>query len=135
MVVDASGSTGTSLSQTSTPGKDMGKTSAPHPFGPQTMAFDLQAVVTCPETHQNLISAVTASACKPVVDVSLKSLKFGECPLGDHRDVLVTVKNPGTTLPMDFAVSKVCVSVQRLAACSSGLSCECMLLCRLLASA
>jgi hypothetical protein len=80
-----------------------------HPFGPKTVNYDLQMVVVCPETRQKLVSTVTCSGCKPCVDVSLKHLQFGDCEVGDHRDVLITVKNPGTTLPLDFALNKVCL--------------------------
>ncbi len=79
----------------------------PHPFGPRSNPVDIQAVLVCPETHQKLITSISATEVKPVVEVSLKSLKFGECPANDHRDVLINVRNPGSVLPLDFTVSKV----------------------------
>jgi hypothetical protein len=43
----------------------------------------------------------------PILQLSLKSCTFGECPVNEVRDVLLTVKNAGSMLPFNFAINKV----------------------------
>jgi hypothetical protein len=82
------------------------------PFGPRTENYALQAMFLCPETRQRMQVNLTASACKPHAEVSLRKCKFGECPANEVRDVLVTVKNVGTTLAFNYSINKVCVVVR-----------------------
>ena len=87
------------LSGTTTPGVN--------PFVPKAVSYAFQAMVVCPETRQNLPLNITAQGCKPHCEVSLKACRFGECPVNEVRDVLLTVKNGGSSLPFNFSINKV----------------------------
>lgn len=74
---------------------------------PGPTEYDMVALVECPDTGQEIEVEVTAFASKPRVDLSQKSFKFGECPVGERRDAVLKIKNPGEALPLEWSCNKV----------------------------
>ncbi|KAF4669936.1 chromosome X 22 [Perkinsus olseni] len=50
---------------------------------------------------------VVGSSIVPTLSVSPSSLDFGGCPVGDRRDIVLTLRNEHASLPIDWAVRSV----------------------------
>jgi len=74
----------------------------------QTMElrYGLMAKIESSETQQVIPVAITGTAIKPALQVSQKIFKFGESPVNDRRDILVTIKNGGK-LKLPYNINKV----------------------------
>jgi hypothetical protein len=69
--------------------------------------YTLGVTLESQETKQEPMHIdVHGTAHKPLIDVSQKVFKFGECPAFDRRDILLTLKNVGQ-LTIPYSLNKV----------------------------
>ncbi|GMI22544.1 hypothetical protein TeGR_g14232, partial [Tetraparma gracilis] len=68
--------------------------------------FAVKVTVEGAEVSTPLSLLCTGKAVRPSVSLSSKILRFGECPVYDRRDILLTLKND-SELPLPFNFSKV----------------------------
>jgi len=54
-----------------------------------------------------LVIQLSATGVCPRIKLSKTILNFGDCPVNDHRDILVMVENKSSELPIDFMFPKV----------------------------
>jgi hypothetical protein len=66
-----------------------------------------QLAVVCEQTSQQIIVDVRGEAVRPSLRFSRKTFSFGDCAVGDRRDVQFTVVNPSTSMDIDFAFPNV----------------------------
>jgi hypothetical protein len=59
------------------------------------------AFIECLDSSQNITLGLEGTAILPSVSVIPSLLRFGECPVSDRRDILLTVSN-NCLLPVDF---------------------------------
>jgi hypothetical protein len=59
------------------------------------------ALIECLDSSQNITLGLEGTAISPSVSVVPSLLRFGECPVSDRRDILLTVSN-NCLLPVDF---------------------------------
>lgn len=69
--------------------------------------YEMQAIMECPQTKQQIFVDVTATASKPQLELDRRSFKFGDCPVNERRDILFKIKNPNTELPVEWSIAKV----------------------------
>ena len=58
-----------------------------------TRALARRVSIDCAEAEQRIMVAMQGAATSPVVTVNPYILRFGECPVNDRRDILLTVTN------------------------------------------
>jgi hypothetical protein len=63
-------------------------------------------VVEVAETEQKIEFSLHGRALKSLVQLSEKSFKFGYCPVNEHNDVLMSVRNCND-LPLEFSINRV----------------------------
>ena len=73
---------------------------------PPPLPYELQALVKCTDTGQEILVDVTAQAAKPNLVLDRRVFKFGECPVHERRDIVLKIKNPGD-IALPWAVNKV----------------------------
>jgi hypothetical protein len=59
------------------------------------------AVLECIESTQNISIGFEGNAVLPTISISPSILRFGDCPVNDRRDLLLTMKNT-SKLPLSF---------------------------------
>ena len=69
--------------------------------------YQCEALITSTDNNQQLLVPFDAKAVKPRLELSHRTLRFGECPVYDRRDVEVTLRNPSPYLPIDFAFNAI----------------------------
>jgi hypothetical protein len=74
----------------------------------QEEMFDYVGKIESEELGQNPISiTLTGRALVPALKVKPDPLQFGECPVNDRRDVVVTLHNAQEDMPLDFSIPRV----------------------------
>lgn len=90
-------------------GKDLAKT-AKYTVAPEDYAT--LAVMTFGENgagvqHQDLKVQMMARAMYPDIKINKQILNYGECPVNERRDMVLTVKNRNKDLMLDFNFTRV----------------------------
>ncbi|KAA0151378.1 hypothetical protein FNF29_04577 [Cafeteria roenbergensis] len=86
---------------------DMAAAAAALAAPPLDDAFRAQATISCAETGQRIVVDLLGTAVRPIARLSRRMLYFGDCAVGDRRDVAVTLSNPSDTLDLDFSIANV----------------------------
>eukprot|EP00941_MAST-03F_sp_MAST-3F-sp1_P000816 g816.t1 len=73
----------------------------------QPKLFSKKMLIVCGDTKQEIPLQLNGTASPPFVQLSERTLKFGECPIGERRDIVITVKNTSESLDVRFALNKV----------------------------
>jgi hypothetical protein len=55
--------------------------------------FSSQVFIECPEMGQRIQVQMQGSALSPVITYTPNTLRFGDCPVVDRRDILMTLTN------------------------------------------
>lgn len=71
------------------------------------ISFDMETIITCIDTNQQIPIKLSARALKPLVEISRTSFNFGTCATQDRRDIVFTIANKGEVLPLQYSINKV----------------------------
>mmetsp|Transcript_140642 Transcript_140642/g.244902 ORF Transcript_140642/g.244902 Transcript_140642/m.244902 type:complete len:2974 (-) Transcript_140642:636-9557(-) len=76
---------------------------------PSELAADFKStfVVDIMETEQKVELGVTGRAIQPDVSFSDTVFRFGECDVNDYRDILLTISNNSSELPVELHINRV----------------------------
>jgi hypothetical protein len=69
--------------------------------------FHITGTVQCVDTAQKITFTVTGRGVLPQVDLARDTFDFGSCPVHGRRDILTTVTNRGTALPVRWRIPRV----------------------------
>jgi hypothetical protein len=64
-------------------------------------------VFECIETRQRFGIRMSGQGVQPLLEFSKTHFRFGEACVGERRDQIVTIKNVGDALPLNFALNRV----------------------------
>ena len=69
--------------------------------------YEYSAMFYLKGKEEPLVIQLSATGVCPRIKLSKTILNFGDCPVNDHRDILVTIENKSSELPIDFMFPKV----------------------------
>jgi len=69
--------------------------------------FHVGGIVQCVDTAQKITFTVTGRGVLPQVDLARDTFDFGSCPVHGRRDILTTITNKGTALPVRWKIPRV----------------------------
>ncbi len=59
----------------------------------RTNLFIFQMYIECPEMNQKILVNMAGTAISPCLTYTPSTLRFGDCPVVDRRDILMTLTN------------------------------------------